>query len=394
MREVLEQQVQERIQQTEVTEEGKQCPQCKKKTLAHTQPHKTITTSHGRLNYRRRYRYCTHCNSYSFPVEPLLGLNVDYTDGSKRLIALGNAQWSYRATSDNLQAFCGFRLSHTTTGKIAAQTADELAERMQDNPDVRAEFQKAKGEVDFYTDGVFVHIRNDDGEAEWCETKVGAFVKRELGASATPEEYASRVLPEPTVVSAFAAIESKGEFQKRCQRERRRVGVGGVKSTLADGAKWIWSLVFLLFGRTMECLDIYHAAEHISDCGKVLFGAGEGATEWFERMRLVLLSEGYLGMERELLPLLQSVPRGKKRKTVRLLLRYFRRNKERLHYCERLLAGRAIGSGLIEGACKSLVGRRLKQTGACWRKERANKIVMLAALLYSDQWKHCWNMST
>ena len=136
----------------------------------------------------------------------MLGLDVDYTEGSKRLIALGNGQWSYRATSDNIQAFCGFRLSHTTTGKIAAQTADELAERMHDHPDVREEFQKAKGETEFYTDGVFVHIRNDDGKAEWCETKVGAFVKRELGASAVPEEWASRNLPEPTAVSAFAAI--------------------------------------------------------------------------------------------------------------------------------------------------------------------------------------------
>jgi hypothetical protein len=109
-----------------------------KKTLAHTRPGRKIISSHGPLAFLRRYRYCTPCDSYSFPVEPLLGLNVDYTDGSKRLIALGNGQWSYRATSDNIQAFCGFRLSHTTTGKIAAQTADERAVRMQDNADVRA----------------------------------------------------------------------------------------------------------------------------------------------------------------------------------------------------------------------------------------------------------------
>ena len=101
-----------------------------------------------------------------------------------------------------------------------------------------------------------------------------------------------------------------------------------------------------------------------------------------------------MGLERELGPLLKSVSRGKKRKKVRLLLRYFRRHRDRLHYRERLALGRAIGSGLIEGACKNLVGRRLKQTGACWRRERANRIANLAALLYSDQWKHAWNMST
>jgi hypothetical protein len=62
----------------------------------------------------------------------------------------------------------------------------------------------------------------------------------------------------------------------------------------------------------------------------------------------------------------------------------------RLNYCERLAAGRVIGSGLIEGACKNLVGKRLKQTGACWRLERANRIAVLCAALYSDQWKLCW----
>jgi ribosomal protein L37AE/L43A len=38
MREVLEKQVQERIQQVEVTDEGKQCPQCKKKRLPTPDP--------------------------------------------------------------------------------------------------------------------------------------------------------------------------------------------------------------------------------------------------------------------------------------------------------------------------------------------------------------------
>ena len=55
--------------------------------------------------------------------------------------------------------------------------------------------------------------------------KVGVLAKRERGQSATPSEWETRELPKPTVVSAFAAIESKEEFLERCQNERRRVGV-------------------------------------------------------------------------------------------------------------------------------------------------------------------------
>jgi hypothetical protein len=157
-------------------------------------------------------------------------------------------------------------LSHATTGKIAAQTANALAERMQDHSGVREEFQKAQGEPEFYADGVFVHIRNEDDKAEWCEAQVGALVKRECGESTPPVERDTRDFPEPTVVSAFAAIESKDDFQSRCRRERRRVGVGGVQSTLGDGAKWIGSLVLLLFGKTMDL-----------PCGPAHFGLREGS---------------------------------------------------------------------------------------------------------------------
>jgi hypothetical protein len=299
--------------------------------------------------------------------------------------------WSYRISEENLQEFCGIHLSYTTLGKIAGHTAEEMAARMQDNPDVRKDFQKAAGAVEFYADGVFVHIRDEDDIARWHEMKVGAFARRLRGESALPLEWHTRKLPEPTVVSAFAAIVSKEEFQELCQTMRRNLGVGGVSSALGDGAKWIWNVVREVFGKTDECLDIYHGAEHISDCGKVLFGES-GSKEWFERMRLVLLSEGFSGMERELLSL--SGLKEKQQESVDSLLEYLKNNSGRLNYAERLAEGRVIGSGLIEGACKNLVGRRLKQTGACWRLPQANRIAVLSAALYSGHWKHYWKTPT
>jgi hypothetical protein len=153
-------------------------------------------------------------------------------------------------------------------------------------------------------------------------------------------------------------------------------------------SRGIWNIVWAVFGKTNECLDIYHGAEHISDCGKVLFGESQASKEWFERMRLVLLSQGFTGVKSELK--LLSELKEKQESAVNSLIEYLRNNADRLNYCERLSSGRVIGSGLIEGACKNLVGRRLKQTGACWRVERANKIAVLSAVLYSDQWRYCW----
>ena len=66
--------------------------------------------------------------------------------------------------------------------------------------------RRRKGETEFYADGVFVHIRNAEDIAQWMEMKVGAFAKRERGESALPSERHIRILPEPSVVSAFASI--------------------------------------------------------------------------------------------------------------------------------------------------------------------------------------------
>ena len=86
-------------------------------------------------------------------------------------------------------------------------------------------------------------------------------------------------------------------------------------------------------------------------------------------------SEGFPGMERELQSLEGEFKGKSKREPVSALLGYLRNHRERLHYCERLATGHVIGSGLIEEACKNLVSKRRKQTGAYWRLPRANRMV-------------------
>ena len=311
----------------------------------------------------------------------------------KRLVGRSCGFWSYRLAAENLQEYCGIHLSHTLVGELALKTADEIAEKLPERLDIRNDFQQAKGETEFLTDGTCINTRDEDGKPEWREMKVGLLAKRECGESAAPTEWDSREWPEPSIVSAFAAIESKEEFQERCQAERCRLGVEEVSSALGDGALWIWSIVLFVFGKTAECLDIYHALEHVAACGKILYGSSADFTTWLDRMRLVLLSEGFAGMDRELSLLLSTELSLGERVAVKSLHKYFGNNRERLCYFERLSSGRSIGSGQVEGACKNLVGRRLKQTGACWRVERANRMAILCSLLYSNQWKPYWKNS-
>ena len=71
-------------------------------------------------------------------------------------------------------------------------------------------------------------------------------------------------------------------------------------------------------------------------------------------------------------------------------MNYLRPNVDGLWYRERLARGQPIGSGLIEGACKTIVGRRLKHTGARWLVLRVENVAALCCLLYSDEWEAFW----
>jgi hypothetical protein len=197
---------------------------------------------------------------------------------------------------------------------------------------------------------------------------------------------------------AFAAVEEKEQFPKRLVfwRSWLRLGSTGDISALGDGAVWIWSMILLVFGKIRECLDIYHALEHLSDTGKVLYGEGtEAYTKWQEATTLDLLLGGFELIEKRL-DLLdrESVERTDKAKeSLRLLRGYLENNRDRLCYAVRLAEGRVIGSGQVEGACRNLVGKRLKQTWAEWKLDRLNRMATICTIRYSDQWKNYWKFA-
>jgi len=68
---------------------------------------------------------------------------------------------------------------------------------------------------------------------------------------------------------------------------------------------------------------------------------------------------------------------------------YFATHRHRLGYRERLAEGRPIGSGLVEGAAKTL-GLRLKARGARWLEGNVDKMAGLCCLRHSTFWDAYW----
>ena len=143
--------------------------------------------------------------------------------------------------------------------------------------------------------------------------------------------------------------------------------------------------------RAAQCLDIFHGCEHLGTAAKALFGEGtDEARQWREEGRQRLLCDGWWGLCEHLGATLAKDNAAWRQEIVDGLTNYFAKHRDRLGYCQRLYMGRSIGSGMIEGACKQLIVKRLKQTAARWTVDNANRMAGLCCLAHSDDWTAYW----
>jgi hypothetical protein len=304
--------------------------------------------------------------------------------GAQRLLCLAGASWSFDAAARHLAEFCGLATCDNTIRQVCHEQAGAIAQWRHAEVEAHAEFRQSAGEVEFETDGTSVNTH--DG---WREMRLGIFAKREAGEPATPAQWDDRKLPPPVARVAFAAIEKADRFTSRWRRWAGRLGVGRDASVhaVADGAKWIWEGLEDQFRRLDGVLDVYHALEHVALAAKAVDEGGHG---WLDQSRRTLLAQGWPGLAAELAARRQATRGRKQRSAIDSLRQYLGNHTGHLDYAAQLAAGRTIGSGMVEGACKNVIGRRLKQTGARWRIRRANRMATLATTLYSNEWDHYW----
>jgi hypothetical protein len=264
-----------------------------------------------------------------------------------------------------------------------------MADWLHSDPAAGTGFATAGGDVEFQTDGTMVNTWEG-----WREMRLGVFAKRERGQPATAAQWDTRRLPAPCARVLFGGIERADHFGPRIRRWAARLGIAdpSAVSVLGDGAEWIWNQAAAQLPGSRGWLDIYHGAEHLAGCAQVLHGEGTAAARvWVDAGRRALLTEGAAGVQAHLAASRAGVRSPAKRQALGDVARYFARQADHLGYAERLASGQSIGSGLVEGACKQVVGRRMKQTGARWRVRRANRMATLCCTFHGDTWKPYWD---
>lgn len=345
-------------------------------------------TAVGSVTLRRMNLVCATCRLSACPLDDRLGLAEYVSPQAKRLACLAGGSWSFEKAAEHLQAFCGVQLSDEYIRELTLGTAAAVANFAMKAPEAVAPFQEAVGDVEFETDAVKVNTQ--DG---WRDAKIAIFAKRPRGKSATIDEWATRVLPKPTARFAFAGIAESTTFAEGWEPTAKRLGIDPLTSdltVLGDGAEWIWNRAAEVFPHARGVLDIFHAAEKMADTIQVLFDDAAVAATQRERGRTLLLGDGYAGLTDWLGELLGQPTLGGDGAALGGMMNYFAGHQERLNYVGRLHRGQSIGSGMVEGAAKNMIGKRLKANNARWCEGNVNRMGAIVSSMYSGYWDQFW----
>lgn len=178
--------------------------------------------------------------------------------------------------------------------------------------------------------------------------------------------------------------------------EAKKRGLGTERITkllfIADGAKVLWELQHEFFPEADMCLDWYHIAEKLWLAGKALFRNDRRELEaWVAEQKNSLRQGELADVLATLSGALAATPRtgpGNKGRRARLskILAHFTANSARMEYERLREQDLDIGSGVVEGAVRNLVGVRQDGPGMRWGRPRMEAVLVLRCILVNGQW--------
>jgi hypothetical protein len=365
---------------------------------------KQILTAVGPASILRAYYLCRSCHTGQAPTDKEIDVEgTEFSPGVRRMMALVGGQTSFDSGRQQMEWLAGLKVTAKSVERTAEAIGADIAKREQDricaSNQVNETVSQSEGEeipiayVEIDASGIPVVTSEIDssrpgkqGDRQRTkEAKIGCVFTQ----TATDEQ--GRPIRDESSTTYTTAIEDSHEFGWRIYTEAIRRGIDRAKKVvvIGDGAPWIWILVKMHFPGAIEILDLYHARQHLWDLAAKLFPINE-----IERKRWVKRFQHKLdnGKIKQLVADLRSMEVAGEvlRDAVRIQADYFERNAHRMQYPLFRSQGLFVGSGVIEAACKTVIGSRFKQSGMFWTIRGANSILALRAIQISGQFEDYW----
>lgn len=349
---------------------------------------RTVTTLLQEVRIRRAYYHCRECGSGAIPLDGLLALEgTSFSPGVREAICLLDAEVPFERGSDLLRRLSGIRLDKQEGRRLAEglgreleqQTVAEVEGAWRPTTPVPREATQPARRLYLSPDGTTAPMLEG-----WKEVKLGAvFTATIPKPGQDPERLQTRYV---------GTVKNAQELGRRMYVEALKMGLSEETEVvvIADGANWIWrgAEETLPKGR-IEIIDFYHASEKLWEVSRAVFGEESPKGKcWAQRWSRKLYDSD---ATRVMAALRRLRPRGPAaRECLRKNLAYFRTHRSKMHYRDFRAKGYFIGSGVVEGGCKHLVGARLKQAGMRWTPDGAQAILQLRLALLNDRWDYLW----
>ena len=352
----------------------------------------------GRVKYQRSYYSGCACGQGQAPLDERLGLRPNQvTSGLASLLGMAGIEMAFDYASGWLQPFLLFEVSENTIRKETQGYGEYQLERESEwirashDPDelqVRLRTEK-ESPVRVYgsIDGAHVRIEErspvEEAAEKWREMKVGCCYRV---APVPKSHYKKRHRKKDAIghqaLHYFCDIAEVDEFEPRfwatgCQA---KADLAAEVVFVCDGARWIWRLVETYYPNTVQILDWFHAEERLEKVAEEVFSSQRAKT-WLDETRTAMWQGNTSFVIRACEKLAPQSENAAKATT------YFRNNAQRMRYDVFRQQGYLIGSGPVESACKQIVTRRLKVSGAQWNLDGARLTAKARAAWLSGDWE-------
>jgi hypothetical protein len=190
--------------------------------------------------------------------------------------------------------------------------------------------------------------------------------------------------PARVIAAAFDQAEARDP-----QHRRKRV-------VLVDGAEHQLELIRAEASRrgvTISIvIDLVHVLEYIWKAAWSLHAAGDPAAEdWVAVKALAILAGASARVAAEITAEADAADlTAGQRNGADACIRYLTGKHDFLRYDQALAAGWPIATGVIEGACRHLIGDRLDISGARWGLKGAEAVLTLRAVISNGDFEEYW----
>jgi hypothetical protein len=158
---------------------------------------------------------------------------------------------------------------------------------------------------------------------------------------------------------------------------------------IADGARDLWRYFRRKYPEAIHVVDFFHVCEHLSKLSELLFEDSTEAQAWYKKYRRIL-KEDPKGASKLIRAARYRRSTTRKNPAIDAEIRYLQYNRARMKYFEFRQKGLPIGSGVVEAACKNLIGARMKKSGMRWTIDGGQTVLTLRSLILSNRWETFW----